>query len=175
MNNKILILISISFLAAISALSYLYIKSTHKIAFVKTQYLIDNYEGMKEARIKFKTKMEPLERHLDSLKMNYTLLVGGVTDNRNISKELTGTIIKSQNEIKGMQEYYEELNGKEDELMTSQVLTQVNSYINDFGELRGYEVILGTTSSGNVLYGQKDIDITEDVLHFINDKYKGTK
>ena len=56
--------------------------------------------------------------------------------------------------------------------MMEGVLNQVNSFVQDYGRKKGYDVIFGTTLSGNILYGKEVIDITNEVVEGLNQTYK---
>jgi len=49
----------------------------------------------------------------------------------------------------------------------------LNQYIKEYGESKQYKVVLGTQGNGNVMYAQKGIDITAEVLIYSNEKYEG--
>jgi Skp family chaperone for outer membrane proteins len=56
-----------------------------------------------------------------------------------------------------------------------QVLKQINQYVKDFAVQEDYYMILGAEGSGALMYAKENSDVTEAVLTFINNKYKGTK
>ena len=61
---------------------------------------------------------------------------------------------------------------EEENTMMQGVLNQINSFVMDYGEEHGYEVILGTTSAGSVLYGRETVDITDEILRALNAAYE---
>jgi outer membrane protein len=44
--------------------------------------------------------------------------------------------------------------------------------VEEYGKENGYDLILGTTTSGNILYGTEKKDITEQVLNALNNAYE---
>ena len=54
-----------------------------------------------------------------------------------------------------------------------QIWTQINAYIKEFGEDHTYQVILGATGQGSLMYAEQTLDITEKMTDFINAKYNG--
>lgn len=54
-----------------------------------------------------------------------------------------------------------------------QIWSRLNSYAVDFGKQEGYEIILGTTGNGNIMYAKDSLDITTKFLEFVNKKYEG--
>jgi outer membrane protein len=55
---------------------------------------------------------------------------------------------------------------------TAEVNERLNSYIEEFGKAKKYPIILGSAGQGNVMYVEKSKNITDDLIKFINSKYK---
>lgn len=53
------------------------------------------------------------------------------------------------------------------------VLNQINDFIKKYSEEHNYTLVFGTTDDGNLLFGNKSVDITEDVLDELNNEYSG--
>ncbi|RYF87208.1 MAG: OmpH family outer membrane protein, partial [Chitinophagaceae bacterium] len=56
--------------------------------------------------------------------------------------------------------------------LTSDVLAKINSYIQEYGKDKGFKIIFGTTTEGNILYGLDEDDLTETILTNLNSQYK---
>lgn len=54
-----------------------------------------------------------------------------------------------------------------------QIWKQINEYVEQFGSTSGYDLILGIKGEGNVMYGTQELNVTEEVLNYINRKYAG--
>jgi len=54
-----------------------------------------------------------------------------------------------------------------------QILTQINQYVKDYAIEKNYDFIFGAEGTGVLMYAKDGNEITEDVLKFINSKYKG--
>ena len=52
------------------------------------------------------------------------------------------------------------------------LLSKVKKTIKEYGKDKGYSFILGANDGGSVLYGKDNKDITEDVVKYLNSKYK---
>lgn len=60
--------------------------------------------------------------------------------------------------------------------INEQVWKRLNPLIDKFGSEKNYRVIVGANGMGTVLYNQKSIDITNELLAYINENYaKGEK
>ena len=55
--------------------------------------------------------------------------------------------------------------------MTQGVLSQINSLAQQYGKEHGFDLILSTTQSGSILYGDDAIDLTKDLLATLNRNY----
>ena len=55
----------------------------------------------------------------------------------------------------------------------AQILRQLNQYVKDYGKEEGVDVILGATGQGNIMYCDEEMNITEEVIAYINERYHG--
>ena len=145
------------FVAFIISLMIMALLLREKKGLVINQVLFQNFHGTED----FDNKLGMLRsRHaafLDSLK------------NR----------AESIGEPQGWVKYFE----KKDELTliekeqadqyTQQVWTRLNQYIKDYGREYEYDLILGAKGDGNLMYADDRLDITEEVLEYVNKKYDG--
>jgi outer membrane protein len=53
------------------------------------------------------------------------------------------------------------------------IWNQLNQYIMDYGKEHGYSFILGANGQGNIMYGDKQNDLTEETIHYVNARYEG--
>ncbi len=70
------------------------------------------------------------------------------------------------NKLKEMGEYFQNE-------VSQQVWNRVNDYIQQYGKQNNYKIVLGTQGNGNIMYGDKEVDITEAFIEFANKKYEG--
>lgn len=147
-----------------------------KIAFVKSQELVYGYKGMKEAQSKYQQQIQEWQANLETLKNDYQKMsdefkqkVKQITEEEKTSREQT---LKLQ-EDKIIQ-YSQVINSRikeEEEKILQGVLNQINSFVENYGKENNYDIIFGTTLSGSILYGDKAIDITDELLHTLNKNY----
>lgn len=55
----------------------------------------------------------------------------------------------------------------------SKIWTRIHGYVNEFSKEKKYQLVLGSDKNGNVLYANEKIDITAELLTYINKKYEG--
>jgi Skp family chaperone for outer membrane proteins len=121
------------------AIGYVEFKK-NKVAFIRTEYLIQKYKGYQD-----------LEKKI--------LLERNRYPNSNMSDTLAQ---KASAEI---------LNSNQ--TLVQGVLNQINDFIKKYSEDHGYTFVFGTTNDGTLLFGNKGVDITEDVLEELNTEYSG--
>jgi outer membrane protein len=151
--------------------------SSPKVAYVKSQELVYEYQGMKEAQSRFETEKQLFQIQLDSLQQVYRMLISNYQSD---APMLSPVEKKQRQELIQMQEgklrdeqmqIQEKIKEKEDKL-TQGVLNQINSFVELYGKENDYDLIFGTTLSGNILYGNEAIDITKEVKEELNKSYK---
>lgn len=154
------------------------IKSEKKIAYVRSQDLIYAYTGMQEMQLKFQDQSQQWENNLDTLKMEYQKSLSNYQQHM---EQLNASERKTREEILYAQknnliQYSETIKNKsqeEEQKMLEGVLNQVNNFVEKYAINHNYDLILGTTLSGSILYGEETIDITQDIIKEININYEG--
>ena len=102
----------------------------------------------------------------------------------NRSKSMTDSVLYAE-KIRNPQgveqlrnQLYTELYRKTDERtkqIEAMIWKRLNPYLIDYGKEHGYQYIYGANGTGNVLYADKDLDITDDVIKYANDRYHDKK
>lgn len=148
-----------------------------KIAYIDTDKVISEYIGMKEARKIFEKEASELDANLDSLKMDYNRAVNHL--NAELSQMTEETKAEKskvlQVQYQNYQEYAKVVETKKrekDQTLMTGMLSQIDNYIQEYGEKHGYTVILGKVN-GNVLYGNSPLDLTNEILQALNKRFKG--
>ncbi len=145
-----------------------------KVYFVRTEFLVENFKGTKDARELFERKFKDKTSSLDSMKIRYNLLLSDLQSGKTKPEKKVLVLVDSlRYQINSYSEYYSKIVQDEDEKMTGNVIKQVNAYINEYGRENKMDIILGTTNTGNILYGDSIYDISTKLLDGLNNKYKG--
>ena len=152
--------------------------SKPKIAYVRTGVLINKFLGMQEASEKYEQKSAARQANIDSLSStlrkaikNYKTDSLGMPDSVKVKRE--SYIFQLQQGVMQYQKAAADMAAEQEQNMTEGILNQMNGYIEQYGKDHGYDMILGTTSAGNLLYGHEAFDITDEVLEGLNNSYKG--
>lgn len=149
-----------------------------RIGYVRSYDLIEKYKGTLEARAKFEKKKSAMIANVDSLRIDFERSKNQYFSSYN---RLTGqqreehekTLTQQQNQLVQYSEVIDQRIEEEDNKMMQEVLNQINSYVEEYATREDYDIIMGTTLSGSLLYGRKSMDITETLVDELNTKYAG--
>lgn len=143
--------------------------------YVEVKKLYDAFDMKKEYEIKFKKIESARIKILDSLETQLKILSQQIE----LTKQKDPSIIAK---FQVMRDNYmtkkQQLN--EDNVSTvkdydEKILKQLNQYIEDYGKQHNNEYIFGYGNGGELVYGKEKNNITNEVIQFVNDKYKGLK
>lgn len=178
MNNKLTF--TVSLVACVIGISsmILSVYGKRKIVYVRSQVVIDRYDGTREARKKLEIRKSSLLANADSLRLNFERDRSDYLKNINrISPSQRNAMEKRLASLQEQYVRYDEAiqeKIREDENQTmQQVLNQINSFVESYSRANNYDLVMGTTLSGNLLYGKEDMDITSTLLDAINRNYHG--
>lgn len=148
-----------------------------KIAYVKSQDLVYGYVGMQEAHEKLKAKKISWEANVDTLENRFRRAITNYqTNTLNYSAEqkiqVENRLRQQEQQLMAYKQTIADKTKEEDEKLTKGVLNQINSFVEAYGEKNGYDLIIGTTNSGNLLYGKITYDKTNEILEQLNKNYQ---
>lgn len=135
--------------------------SGQRIAYVDNTKVFSEFNLTKDIVKKYQKDIDRQKFKVDSL---VAVLQNHSGDNSDgVAERL---FIAENNKLQQLSEYYSSE-------ISRQAWERINDYIREYGELNQYSLILGATGSGNIMYGDQQLDITEDFLEFANNKYEG--
>lgn len=149
-------------------------KPKYKLGFIYIDKAYDEFKGKKEIEREFKSIENRQNSILDSVKFQITDLEGKLKvatspDKQRIQQLLDLNYANHDRLVKGFSDY----NSKESQKQMQSLLKQINQYVKDYGDEKGYDFIYGANGSGSLMYaGDKD-DITKEVTKYINVRYEG--
>jgi len=172
--------IGITLIVAIQlfSFSFSYLNTGEEIVYIDNGKLLNGYQGMLDARKDFEQKSLAWKANIDTLAMDVTVAIKNYEkDSQEMGKKerkLSQELIKSkQQQYQQYQQAIQQQSAQEDAQMTEQVLTKVNAFLASYGQDKNYRIIMGANSSGNIIYAQDGLDITEEVLNALNKQYVG--
>ncbi len=154
----------IGILLALLSFGYsFYSNNSNKVAFVRSSEVLEQYKGMKYAHSLVEQNSSALKMKLDSIKIEYDKIMTSFKKEGEKSQQANNYFEK---EVSLLQE---DLKNKNQNVVKVQ-LDKINNYIEKYSQLNGYKLVLGVANGGNILYGQKALDITEEIINGLNNE-----
>lgn len=174
MNKITLALASITVVLAAVGVYSQWSNPSPKLAYIESGKVLNEYKEMKVAREQFQQKTVIWKGNIDTLAAEFQSgLQHYEKDKATLSKkeqELTEQLLKGKRE-KWMQyqQAIEKQAAEEDQKMTAEVLNKLNTFLTAYGKEKGYMFIFGANESGNVVYANEAVNITDEVIKAINE------
>jgi len=131
-------------------------------AFVDLVYLYKEFNYTKERSVVFNEKTRPLNLKLDTINMQLGYLMAQDTEN---DLEYTSFLVSYRDSLNT---YAENLKAEYD----TEIWSRINTYVQSFGKQNNYSMIFGGAGNGSIMYTDSTINITQDVLNYMNEKYE---
>jgi len=128
-----------------------------EVAFVDIGKLLDNYKFKKDIENQSNASLYQIKNRIDSFKMLQKL--------GNASPNIDTMIHRAQY---AFNQYYMQ-SSKE---ISKKVWERLNPTIEEFGKDRGMQLLIGANGAGTVLYGDKQKDVTDELIQYVNTKYE---
>ncbi len=146
--------------------------SAPTVAYIKTAVVFEQFNGRKELERRLLQEEQKRKLRVDSLTLELQVLekqISAGSQTASLAKVFEQKRYRLQREEQAFQEKHQIAS----EQYTTEIWKQINEYVLTFGAQNGYDFIHGANGSGNLMYGSEAYDITDQVIHFINQKYEG--
>lgn len=157
----------------------LYLFSTRpKTAYVNLTRLYGEFELKKQLEQQLSSVQQIRQKTLDSLELGLNMISRNIQaiDPQKNKEEYRIKSVEFDNrrqEFAYKQKAFTEDNASMTEQYSSQIWKQLNQYVKDFGDAHGYTYIMGGDGSGSMMYADQTEDLTETLLVYTNERYKG--
>jgi outer membrane protein len=149
-----------------------------KTAFVNNTEIMEGFEKLKQTEERLALEEEEVKARIDVMvaESGYQDLVKEYQDKQGkIAKtkedELYTQIMQVQQRLSQQQQMSTQQFQQKRNLEMDSLVTIVKDFVKDYGKENGYTFIYGANESGNILYGQEGLNITEEVTKALNEKY----
>lgn len=85
-----------------------------------------------------------------------------------LKKQLLGA---KQQQLNNYRQIIERQIQEKEQKTTQAIIKDINAFVTDYGESKNYIIIHGATGSGNIMYAEKSVDITDEVLKALNKRF----
>jgi len=148
-----------------------------KTAYVEIKKVFNGFKMKAELEEKFKQVKSGRDKILDSLSFNLKIMSKHLNEQK--EKNLNakpGEIYQfeySREEFLKLKNQHQQDNAALSQKYDEQILAQLTQYVIAFGKKNNYDIILGADGNGNLMYSKDTYNISDEVVIFINNKYKG--
>jgi outer membrane protein len=163
--NSILVLLLVAYVL------FTLINKNQPVVYVDTASIYNSFEMKKDFETKLIAEQEYKNSILDSLQNQIELISQFEKD----KKEKGNKISQLQKNYKTKYEQFETDNITKSQKYNEQIWGRINEYIKEYAIENNHEIILGANGTGSLMYANNKIDITENVIKYINSKYANTK
>lgn len=173
--NKITIIISSILLFAIIGIGVLLWQTRVKTAYVDMAKVYNTFKLKEELERKLQFSQKQRERVIDSLEIQLKTLSNKIELEQGRNKEDLRTFELKREEYALREQQIKEDNQAQAENYKEQIWKQLDQYVQDFGDAKGYDYIFGVDESYTIFYKNESHDITTELLEYVNKKYQGKK
>lgn len=178
MNLKSL-LITLFISALMSCLAVLIYQKFYgsKTAYVDIKKVFNGFQMKTEMEAKYNQVKKGRDKILDSLSFNLKIMSKHLNEQKNakadIKKEEMYQFEYDREEFIKLKRQFEEDNTALSQKLDTQILSQLTQYVIEYGKKNNYALILGADGNGGLMYARESYDISDEIVAFINSKYKG--
>lgn len=141
--------------------------------YVDLKQVFDEFAYTKELKKDLLKVQDARQKLVDSMEFELKLLSKETEAAKNAEAKRKFDV-KLENLLKFRKQAEEDNMALTDQL-DGKILTQMNQYVKDYGKEKGYDIIIGSQGDGTVMHASEDLNITKEVIAYINHKYKGEK
>jgi outer membrane protein len=145
-----------------------------KIIYVDIPKVFNGFEMKKEFQDKYKKTEAVRKRVLDSLSFNLQLLAKKLDQDAKNGQLMREFDLKREDYLK-RKNIIEQDNLTLSNQYDKQILEQMSQYIADYGKQNGFDLILGADGNGTLMYAAEKMNISDEIIQYINDRYKGNE
>jgi outer membrane protein len=152
------------------------------IAYVEVDSIIFNFQYYFDLRDELLVKQQSSEAELTSKGRAYETGARDYEDKvrkglvtRATAAEMEQNLLQQQQELVNLRDQLQYNLMEEEQVMNRKILQYIYDYLEEYTKEYNYDFILGKSFGGQVMYSDSTLDITDDVLTRLNEKYKATK
>ena len=158
--------------AAVIALSIVVFTRSEKVAYIDTGKLLEQSKEMQTLKKQLEKEQAAIRGNVDTLTAEFQEQLKKYEKDQSWmsakEKQLSQELLRSkQQQLLQYQQAIQQKAQGEEQKRTQEILTGINAKIKEYGEKKGYKLILAT-AGGNIAYGDKGADITEEIVNLIN-------
>lgn len=156
--------------------------SASRIVYVNTDTLLNNYDYYKDVVKEFENKRFAVENELQRKGSSFQnevalfqrrIQAGGMTEDQ--ARTTQQQLAKKEQDIMMYRDNSLNTLGEEQAKKTDELITKIQDFLKKYNKDNRYDMVIGYSKGGGVLYAKEEMDITQEVLKGLNDEYADTK
>lgn len=161
---SLFLIIALQFLGCEKNKSIQYVDNAR--LFRETKFFISAKDSIQNFNQVWQKNAQPLKDSVDLFMKGLQKSGSGISDaeKTRLEKEFRERQETFQKFVDANQKKAQEL----EKNLSESAIKQVNAILQRYREEKGYGIIFGTTSGGNILAADKSFDITDDVIKYVN-------
>lgn len=174
-NNSVLkALLIISLIIGIIAITLHFVEAnSNKTAFINSPMVVDGYKETANVRAELQNSTRIWRANVDSLAMEIQERIRSIEAERpslsNKEYELSLELLNNKRtEFERYRQSVEEKVQRETQKRTEGLLTKINQLTADYASQKGFDLVLGASGDGTIIYAKSALDITDEVIEHIN-------
>lgn len=140
------------------------IKPKTKILYIDNTKVFESFSMTKELKKNGEKEFNDRKTNLDAL---YSRLQSDAISSSQ-KQTLMQEFIKEKEELNQFNDSYSSE-------QSSKIWTRIKSYSAEFSKENNCNIIVGSDNGGNVIFADQSIDVTNELITYINQKYEGLK
>lgn len=152
------------------------------VAYVEVDTIIFNFGYYFDLRNELMAKQQKSESELNSKGRAYEAGAKDYEDKvrkglvtRATAAQMEQGLVQQQQELVNLRDQLQYELMEEEQVMNRKVLEYIYSFLDEYAREYSYEYILGKSFGGQIMYSDKSLDITDNVLAKLNEKYAAEK
>ncbi len=148
-----------------------------KTAYVDTSKLMEEYTEAKDISAKYKSISENKGKELDAEIARFKSEAANFQKNAQANgqawaQQKGAELQKREQQLQAAQQGIAQQLQQDSATEMDTVVKSVKKFIKDYGKEKGYTYIYGTGEVATILYAEDKLDITNELIKLLNDKYK---
>lgn len=136
----------------------------HKVAYVKNDVLLAEFQMTKDLNQKLEITKLSRRQELDSIELKIASMIE--------VDSLSENVLTLRKIYQKRAELYSEEIVELSQQLNQQIENRVNQYLKEYCKENGYDIVLGASGTGSLLFAKDEFNITDDLIDYINKKYE---
>ena len=162
-DKKIIFSIIVAFFFLFGLVLYLsfFDKKAVSVVYVDNQKVFEEFNMTRDILNKSQKQIRDYTKEVDSL----YLMINDLT-NKSKKEVLVAKYVQAKERL----EYFSTNFAQQE---SHKIWERIGSYGEEFSKSKNYDLILGKQPNENIIYGNENINVTNDFIIYINSKYEG--